>query len=522
MPILEAHSITKRFGSVLANDRVDFTLERGEIHALLGENGAGKSTLMHVLSGLYAPDEGRITLRGKDVRFRGPHDAQAAGIGMVHQHFMLVPNLTVTENILLGVEQVVGAKQFASPPLAWLRQFAPLDRRGAAEQIRLLSKRYGLEVNPDALIQDLPIGVQQRVEILKVLFRHADILILDEPTATLTPQESDALFVVLRALAKEGKAIVFITHKLNEVYAVADRITVLRHGQNVGTTPPQQVNEAELVEMMVGSQVALQVEKPPPMYRGDEVLRVEDLLVYDERGHAAVNGASLTVHAGEIVGIAGVQGNGQTELVEALTGLRPCVVGRIVFLNRDVTRATPRQRNDAGMAHIPEDRQRGAVMSHSIADNFILTSYHRPPFARGIVRDEEEIARHAAAAMRTFDVRALNAETPLGALSGGNQQKVMLARALVGAKQFASPLLIAAQPTRGLDIASSLFLRRQLIAASRAGAAVLLVSSDLDEILSVADRVAVMYRGAIVGVLSAEESTRERVGLLMAGMKRET
>ena len=531
MPLLQAHSITKRFGSVLANDRVDFALEAGEIHALLGENGAGKSTLMHVLSGLYAPDEGRITLRGEDVHFRSPHDAQAAGIGMVHQHFMLVHNLTVTENILLGVEQVVGAKQIASPLLAWLHQFAPLDRRGAAEQIRSLSQRYGLEVNPDALVQDLPIGVQQRVEILKVLFQQADILILDEPTATLTPQESDALFVVLRALAKEGKAIVFITHKLNEVYAVADRITVLRHGQNVGTIPllsssPWQgedrggVSEAELVEMMVGSKVALQVETVPAQ-TGEDVLRVENLVVYDERGHAAVDGASLTVRVGEIVGIAGVQGNGQTELVEAITGLRPCAAGRIVFLNRDVTRATPRQRSDAGMAHIPEDRQRGAVMSDAIADNLVLTRYHRPPFARGIVRNEEEIVRNAVTMMTTFDVRAPNAKTPLGALSGGNQQKVMLARALVGAKQFASPLLIAAQPTRGLDIASSLFLRRQLIAASRAGAAVLLVSSDLDEILSVADRIAVMYRGAIVGVLSAEEATRERVGLLMAGMKRE-
>lgn len=510
MSLLQAHSITKRFGAVLANDRVDFALEQGEIHAVLGENGAGKSTLMHILSGLYPPDEGRITLRGEDVDFRSPREARARGIGMVHQHFMLVHNLTVTDNVLLGVEQVKRG-------WAWLRQFAPLDRRGAAEQIRSLSRRYGLEVNPDALVQDLPIGVQQRVEILKVLFQQADVLILDEPTATLTPQEADALFVVLRALAKEGKAIVFITHKLHEVYAVADRLTVLRRGQNVGTTLPPQVSEAELVEMMVGSKVALHVEKTPA-HIGEEVLRVENLVVYDERGHAAVNGASLTVHAGEIVGVAGVQGNGQTELVDAITGLRPCAEGRMVFLNRDVTRATPRQRSDAGMAHIPEDRQRGAVMSDSIADNFILTSYHRPPFARGIVRNEEEIVRHATTMMAMFDVRAPDAETPLGALSGGNQQKVLLARAL---SQNAK-LLIASQPTRGLDVASSLFLRRQLIAASRAGAAVLWVSSDLDEILSVADRIAVMYRGAIVGVLSGEEATRERVGWLMVGMKRET
>lgn len=515
MPLLQAHSITKRFGSVLANDRVDFALESGEIHALLGENGAGKSTLMHVLSGLYPPDAGHITLRGEEVHFRNPRDAQAAGIGMVYQHFMLVPNLTVTENILLGVERVQRG-------WAWLRPFAPLDRRGAAAQIRALSQRYGLEVNPDALVQDLPVGVQQRVEILKVLFRQADILILDEPTATLTPQEADALFGVLRALAKEGKAIVFITHKLNEVYAIADRITILRQGRNVGTIPLQGedrrgVSEAELVERMVGSRVALRIEKVPPQ-TGEEVLRIENLVVYDERGHAAVNGASLTVRAGEIVGVAGVQGNGQTELAEALTGLRPCTAGRIVFLDRDVTRATPRQRNNAGMAHIPEDRQRGAVMSESIADNLILTCYDRPPFARGIVRNEAEIMRHATTLMTAFDVRAPHAKMPLDALSGGNQQKVLLARALSqGAK-----LLIAAQPTRGLDIASSLFVRRQLIAAARAGAAVLWVSADLDEILSVADRVAVMYRGAIVGVLSAEAATRERVGLLMAGMKRET
>ncbi|MCS6862993.1 MAG: ABC transporter ATP-binding protein, partial [Abditibacteriales bacterium] len=529
MPLLQAHSITKRFGAVLANDRVDFTLEAGEVHAVLGENGAGKSTLMHILSGLYLPDTGRITLRGQEVHFRGPRDAQAAGIGMVYQHFMLVPTLTVTENILLGMEQVRRG-------WAWLRQFAPLDRRGAAEQIRALSQRYGLEVDPDALVQDLPIGVQQRVEILKVLFRGADILILDEPTATLTPQESDALFVVLRALAKEGKAIVFITHKLHEVYAVADRITVLRQGQKVGTmtvrregeapaepiepaTPPaarqepRAPSEAELVQMMVGSQVAWQVERTPASVaevaklRTEEVLRVENLVVYDERGHAAVNGASLTVHAGEIVGIVGVQGNGQTELVEALTGLRPCAAGRIVFLNCDVTRATPRQRSDAGMAHIPEDRQRGAVMSDSIADNLILTCYYRSPFARGIVRNEEAIARHAATLMTAFDVRAPNSQTPLGALSGGNQQKVLLARALSqGAK-----LIVASQPTRGLDVASSLFVRRRLMEASRAGAAVLWVSADLDEMLSVADRIAVMYRGKIVGVLSAAEATRERV-----------
>jgi simple sugar transport system ATP-binding protein len=512
MPILHAQNITKRFGSVLANDRVDFTLEQGEIHALLGENGAGKSTLMHVLSGLYAPDEGRVTLRGKEVHFhrRERTPCRSDGIGMVHQHFMLVPNLTVTENILLGVEQVKRGWD-------WLRPFAPLDRRRAAEQIRSLSQRYGLEVNPHALVQDLPIGVQQRVEILKVLFRRADILILDEPTATLTPQESDALFAILRALAKEGKAITFITHKLNEVYAVADRITVLRGGRNVGTMTPQQVNEAELVEMMVGSQVALQVEKPPAS-AGDEVLRVENLIVHDRRGHTAVNGAALTVQAGEIVGIAGVQGNGQTELIEAVTGLRPVADGRVVFLNHDITHAAPRQRHDAGMAHIPEDRRRGAVMSDSIADNLILTSYHRPPFSSGIVLNEKEIARHAAKLMGAFDVRASDADTPLGALSGGNQQRVVLARAL---SQNAK-LLIASQPTRGLDVASSLFVRRQLIEVSRRGAAVLLASSDLDELLSVSDRVAVMYRGAMMDALSAEEATRERVGLLMTGMKCET
>ncbi|HET7089592.1 MAG TPA: ABC transporter ATP-binding protein [Anaerolineae bacterium] len=499
-PVLELRNITKRFPGVLANDHISLTLEPGEIHALLGENGAGKTTLMNVLYGLYHPDEGEIIVRGKPIKVASPTDAIRVGIGMVHQHFMLVPVLSVTENVMLGDEMLTGG--------------VFLDLRRTAERIRSISKQYGLEVDPDALVKDLPVGVQQRVEIIKLLFRQADILILDEPTAVLTPQEVTELFKVIRSLVDQGKSIIFITHKLKEVLALADRITVLRVGQVVGTTTPAEASEARLAAMMVGREVMLEVQKEPAQ-PGEVVLQVEDLEVLDDRLNVAVDGVSFEVRTGEVLGVAGVQGNGQTELVEALTGLRAPLEGTVRILGHDTTHATPRRITELGVAHVPEDRQRdGLVLTYPVSANMVLSTYYLPPFARGMVLQDSAIDAAAMERIKQFDVRAPGIDTSAGSLSGGNQQKVIVAR------EFSRPikLLIASHPTRGLDVGSIEYIHSRIIQKRDDSVGVLLVSPELDEIIALADRIAVMYRGRIVAIVDADAATKEYLGLLMAGV----
>lgn len=501
---LEARNITKRFPGVVANDRVDFALRKGEIHALLGENGAGKSTLMNVIYGLYHPDEGEIYVDGERLQVDDPNDAIARGIGMVHQHFMLVPVFTVAENIVLGDEVTKGATP-------------TLDMRRASKKIRRLSEEYGLRVDPDAVVEDLPVGVQQRVEIVKALYREARILVLDEPTAVLTPQEAEDFFRIMRELTERGVSIIFITHKLKEVLAVADRITVMRRGKVVGTTTPQETDEQGLASMMVGRDVVLSVEKPEASVQ-DVILDVQDLTVLDERGVAAVRDVSFQVRAGEVLGVAGVQGNGQTQLVEALTGLRRPQSGHILMDGEEVPVGHPRRLIEHGTAHIPEDRQKhGLVLPYSVADNLVLCSYYRMPFSRGLRRREEPILEQAVTLIDEFDVRTPGPLTPVANLSGGNQQKVIVAREL-GRKIH---LLIANQPTRGLDVGSIEFIHRRIIKERGEGIAVLLVSAELDEILALSDRIAVMFQGEIVATLPAEEATREKLGLLMAGSRTE-
>jgi simple sugar transport system ATP-binding protein len=500
-PVLELRGVTKSFPGVLANDHIDLTLNEGEILALLGENGAGKTTLMNVLYGLYTPDEGEIYVRGKQVSIHSPHDAIALGIGMVHQHFMLVPVFTVTENVMLGVEST--------------RAGIFLNRAVVAERIREISERFGLKVDPHAYIEDLSVGVQQRVEIIKVLYREADILILDEPTAVLTPQEVDDLFEVIHSLVKQGKSLIFITHKLNEVLSIADRIMVLRNGKMVGSSMPDQATEASLASMMVGREVILEVEKEPAQ-PGEVVLEVKDLRVRDDRHLLAVDGVSLQVRAGEVLGVAGVQGNGQTELVEALTGMRKVEGGQATILGHDTTTASPREITEAGCAHIPEDRQRdGLVLTLSVADNMVLNTYYLSPFTRGFNLRQDEIEKAAQERVEQFDVRTPGISVPVSNLSGGNQQKVIVAR------EFSRPikLLIAAQPTRGLDVGSVEYIHSRIIQKRDEGCAVLLLSTELEEIISLSDRIAVMFKGEIIAVLEAEQATLERLGLLMAGIR---
>jgi ABC-type uncharacterized transport system ATPase subunit len=498
---LELRGITKRFPGVVANDHVDLTVEPGEIHALLGENGAGKTTLMNILYGLYHADEGEILLDEKPVTFASPGDAIAAGLGMVHQHFMLVPVFSVTENIMLGVESTRGRIGF-------------LDRRAARRHVQEISENFGLSIPPDAVVEELPVGVQQRVEIVKALYREAEVLILDEPTAVLTPQETEDLFAIMRSLKESGKSIIFITHKLKEVLAIADHITVMRRGRMVGTTTAGETSEEKLASMMVGRTVRLRVHKTPAK-PGKPILDIEDLVVHDDRGHVAVNGLSLEVRSAEIVCVAGVQGNGQTELVEAITALRPVASGAIRILGRDVTQASVDRVLESGVGHIPEDRvEDGLVLDFSIADNLVLDTYDKPPFARWIVRDEEAILRTADERARDFDIRTPSVRHAAATLSGGNQQKVIVAR------EFSRPIqfLVASQPTRGLDVGSIEYIHERLVEKRDQGVAVLIVSSELDEVLALADRIAVMYRGRIVDVLAAEEATREQLGLLMAGV----
>jgi general nucleoside transport system ATP-binding protein len=496
---LELRGITKRFPGVVANDHVDLTVEEGEIHALLGENGAGKTTLMNILYGLYHADDGEILIDGEPRRFENPGDAIAAGLGMVHQHFMLIPVFTVAENIMLGIESV--------------GRFGILDRGTAAARVEEISRLYGLKVPAEATVEELPVGVQQRVEIVKALYRQAEVLILDEPTAVLTPQETEELFQVMRSLKEANRSIIFITHKLKEVLAVADRITVMRRGSVVGTADPKAATDEELASMMVGRDVRLTVEKDHAR-PGEPILQVTDLRVLDDRGHVAVDDVSLEVRAGEIVCIAGVQGNGQTELVEALTGLRPLAGGSIRLLGQDISKADADHVLEAGVGHVPEDRQRdGLVVDFAIADNMVLDTYDEPPFARWIVRDREAILHAAEQRVKDFDVRTPSVLQPASTLSGGNQQKVIVAR------EFSRPIkaLIASQPTRGLDVGSIEYIHQRIIEKRDEGTAVLIVSVELDEVLALADRIAVMYRGKIVDILPAETAQRERLGLLMAG-----
>ncbi|HEY9637046.1 MAG TPA: ABC transporter ATP-binding protein [Coleofasciculaceae cyanobacterium] len=508
MTILEACSITKQFPGVLANDRLNFSVNRGEIHVLLGENGAGKTTLMNILYGLESPDSGEIRVDGESVSFSSPNDAIRQGVGMVHQHFMLVPVFTVTENIVLGVEQTKNSSR-------WLGRLGVLDRKSPEARIRELSQRFGLSVNPRSLVGDLPVGIQQKVEIIKALYRGAQILILDEPTAVLTPQEVTELFNVIGTLTQQGMSVIVITHKLKEVLAIADRISVMHQGRMIGSVKPTETNEAMLAQMMVGRKIILQVEKTPAS-PGEPVLQVRGLHVLDDRRQRAVDGVDLAVQAGEIVGIAGVQGNGQTELVEAITGLRSVSHGNIFILGQKTTHATPRQIIETGVGHIPEDREKhGLVKTYSLIDNCVLCTYYKPPFAKGMVLQEEAIAQNANQLIKEFDVRPPNPQYPAGGLSGGNKQKLIIARELSrGAK-----LLIASQPTRGVDVGSIEFIHKRIVAARDRGLGVLLISSELDEILALCDRVAVMFKGKIIETLPIFEATRERLGLLMAGVQ---
>jgi general nucleoside transport system ATP-binding protein len=519
---LELKGITKRFGSLVANDRIDLTVTPGQVHALLGENGAGKTTLMNVLYGLLQPDEGEILLDGKPARFRSPNDAIAAGIGMVHQHFMLVPVFTVAENVTLGIEETGlsglrdtrlgrSAPAFADFLASFTRLSGVLDRRRTRRDVGELSRRYGLELDPDAVVEDLPVGIQQRVEIVKALVRNATVLILDEPTAVLTPAETEDLFRIIKQLKDGGTSVVFISHKLKEVQTIADTITVLRRGAVVGQRP-QSATEDELAALMVGRNVQLRVSKGPAR-PGDVVLDVSDLTVADQTGRVWVNGLSFQVRAGEILGVAGVQGNGQTELCEALMGLRPTAAGHVRLDGHDLTHATPSARLEAGLAYVPEDRQEdGLVGDFSVADNMVLDQYNRPPFASGINLHLGAIASNAAELVKEFDVRTSSAQTPVGTLSGGNQQKVILARELGRDHK----VLVASQPTRGLDVGSIEFVHKRIVQQRDHGVAVLIVSAELDEIYALADRIAVMYEGKITGFRPPTVPAGE-LGLLMAG-----
>jgi len=497
IPVLEVRGITKRFPGVLANDHIDLKLFKGRVLGLLGENGAGKSTLMNMIYGLYQPDEGEILINGLPVEIDGPDDAIARGIGMVHQHFQLVDVLTVTENVMLGNESVNG-------PF--------LDRETARKRIIEISDTYGLNVNPDAVVQDLPVGIQQRVEIIKALYRRADILILDEPTAVLTPQEIVGLFRIIRTLLDDGVSIIFINHKLKEVLEICDDITVLRRGKLAGHADPKNSTEQSLASLMVGRDVVLQIEKE----RGkqiDKVMEIQNLTVVDERGVPAVKNVSVDVFSGEILGIAGVQGNGQTELIEAITGLRGVDHGKIILLGDNITGASPRQITMLGAGHVPEDRQRmGMVKPFEVMHNMVLNTYHKSPFSRGIVVNDDAIAENAESLVQEYDVRPPLIHNTMGSLSGGNQQKVIIAR------EFSRPvkLLIAAQPTRGLDVGSIEFIHKQIVRMRDEGTAVILVSTELDEILSLSDRVAVMFAGEMIDVLPIEEADRDTVGLRMA------
>jgi simple sugar transport system ATP-binding protein len=497
-PLLELRGITKRFGALVANDAIDLDVRAGEVHALLGENGAGKSTLMNVLYGLYSPDEGRITLEGEPLRLRSPRDAIEAGIGMVHQHFMLIPVMTVAENIVLGTEPHRG-------PM--------LDMAAAEQRVQDLSGRYGLTVDPRALVEDVSVGTQQRIEILKALYRDAKVLILDEPTAVLTPPEIVDLLGVLRELRARGTSIIIITHKLDEVLQIADRISVLRRGKKVSTIPAAGATERGLAELMVGRPVLSEVERGTA-HPGDTVLSIDDLHVRDDRELETVQGLTFSVRCGEIVGIAGVDGNGQSELAEAIAGMRKVASGTIRLRDRDVTDASPRGAAEAGIGHIPQDRQRhGLVLDFSISENTVLHDYERAPISRLGWLNPKAMLSRARRLIERFDVRGGSPAAPARALSGGNQQKLVLAREI----DLQPQLLLAAQPTRGLDVGAIEFVHRQLIEQRDAGRAVLLISFELDEIFGLSDRILVMYEGRITLETRPDQTNESELGLAMTG-----
>ena len=498
---LELRGITKRFPGVVANDSVNLALNTGEVLSLIGENGAGKSTLMSVLYGMYKPDEGEILIDGTPLVFTSPADAIAAGIGMVHQHFMLVPVFTVAENVVLGVEPT-GA-------------LGKLNIDEARRMVREISDKYNLDLDPDAVIEDLPVGVQQRVEIVKVLLRDAKVVVFDEPTAVLTPSEIIEFFEIVKTLVSAGRGVVFITHKLKEALNIADRIAVLRRGKVVGDADPKTATESQIAEMMVGRPVQLTVEKNSAK-AGDVVLKVTDLTVLDADGRTHVENVSFEVHAGEIVGVAGVQGNGQTELVEALTGLRKATSGVIALDGKDLTHSDPRERHQMGMAHIPEDRQRqGLVGGLSVAENLVLTRYHDDQFSHGVIVDWEAADAIAETLITEYDIRTPNKETGVGTLSGGNQQKVIVARELSRDLR----LTIAAQPTRGVDVGSIEYIHSRIVKERDSGTAVLIVSTELEEVMALSDRLLVMYRGKVVAELDPKKVTPMEVGLYMAGSR---
>ncbi|MBL89295.1 MAG: heme ABC transporter ATP-binding protein [Actinobacteria bacterium] len=494
---LEATGISKTFGNVIANDQINLEIKKGRIHALLGENGAGKSTLVNILFGLYKADSGTVRVDGKTVDLGRPKDAIDHGIGMVHQHFQLVPVLTVAENIVLGNEPSNKANV--------------VDIESAKEKVRELAETYQLDVDTEAMVEDLPVGTQQRVEILRSLYRKADILILDEPTAVLTPQETDHLLQVLKKLATQGVAIIFITHKLREVLEVADEVTVMRNGQVVGSTTPAETDESGLAEMMVGRSVVLRVAKEEAS-PDKTVLKVNNLCVHDDRGILAVNDLSLEVRSGEIFGIAGVEGNGQRELVETITGLRNAHTGQILIGDSSITEFSPRQISELGVAHIPEDREKhGLIGAHSVADNLILNRYYKTPFSNNGIRQQKAIADYATEMVEKFDIRTPSIETPSSSLSGGNKQKAIAAREF----SHDAKLLVASQPTRGIDVGSIEFVHQQLIQQRDQGLAVLLVSAELDEILSLSDRIGVIYRGSLIVTENSTDLDRNRIGRIM-------
>ena len=500
---LEMRGITKRFPGVLANDHVDFDVRAGEVHALLGENGAGKSTLMKILYGMYAPDEGEIRINGRPVRITSPTDAIERGIGMIHQHFMLVDTLTVAENVALGLPSSRG-------PLT------DLDR--VSQRLEELAEIYGLRVDPNAYIWQLAVGQKQRVEILKALYRNAALLILDEPTAVLTPQEVDEFFATLRQMTQAGHAIIFISHKLHEVIEISDRVTVLRDGKRIGSRPTAGATKADLARMMVGREVVMKpdrVEQEP----GEARLVLQDLHALSDRGTEALRGVSLTVHAGEILGLAGVSGNGQRELAEVITGLRPLTAGKVLLLGHDVTDLKPGPRTDLGMAYIPEERMRdGIIQNFSVAENIILRDHNKPPFARRGFLLLRVIAQFADKLIRLFQIKTPSRDTLAKNLSGGNIQKVVLARELSRRPK----VLIAAQPTRGVDIGATEYVHARLLEQREKGTAILLISEDLDEVMALSDRIAVIYEGQIMGIVDGKTATAEQLGLLMAGVRGES
>jgi len=496
--VIEMKGITKVFPGTIANDNVDFELLRGETHVLLGENGAGKTTLMNILYGLYKQEKGEIYVSGNLVNISTPNDAIKLGIGMVHQHFMLVHNFTVAQNIILGIEPKKGLK---------------IDMNKAISDVKEISEKYGFAIDPNSVIEDISVGQQQKVEILKALYRGAEILILDEPTAVLTPQEILELGNIIRNIEKEGKSVILITHKLKEVMIMSDRVTIIRRGKVTGTVKTEETSIDELAELMVGRKVNLTVDKQPAVIKG-EILKIENLCAKDQRGLPAVEDLNLTVYGGEILGIAGVDGNGQSEFIEVLTGLRKPKSGSIEINGKSIYGKSPRTIMSAGVGHIPEDRQkRGLILDYSLFENSILGIHKNVPFSKGIVMNYNEIRKHCDKLIREFDVRTPNSDVTAQALSGGNQQKLIAAREISKDPE----LLIAAQPTRGLDVGAIEYIHKRLVAERDKGKAVLLVSLELDEILSLSDRIAVMYDGKIVDILKREDATEKKLGILMAG-----